>query len=140
MTIETKIWSGSPSQVVNIIPFILSVLFIWLIFPLFIILRKWLVTKTTTYELTNQRLTTRSGVFNKTVDELELYRIKDHRLDQPFFLRIFSLGNIILDTSDKTHPTVVISAISNVDKIRGDIRTFVEERRDNKRVREVDFE
>ncbi|PCJ47671.1 MAG: hypothetical protein COA74_11080 [Gammaproteobacteria bacterium] len=140
MTIETKIWSGSPSQVVNIIPFILSVLFIWLIFPLFIILWKWLVTKTTTYELTNQRLTTRSGVFNKTVDELELYRIKDHRLDQPFFLRIFSLGNIILDTSDKTHPTVVISAISNVDKIRGDIRTFVEERRDNKRVREVDFE
>ena len=77
---EETLWSGSPSQVVNLGTFILLGIFFWLVAPLFIILWRWLVTKNIKYELTNERIITRLGVFNKTVDDLELYRVKDIKI------------------------------------------------------------
>lgn len=140
MAEEKDVWFGTPSQIVNIWHFIFWGLFFWLVIPLFIILWKWLVVKNTKYELTTQRLRTRHGVLNKKTDELELYRVRDFKLDQPFFLRLFSLGNIVLQTSDKSHPFVTIKAIRNGEELREKIRTYVEECRVAKNVREVDFE
>ncbi|EDY85598.1 conserved hypothetical protein [gamma proteobacterium HTCC5015] len=137
---EETVWVGSPSQVINIPSFVIYGLFFWLILPLFLILWKWLVVKNTGYEITTQRLKTSYGVLNKKVDELELYRVKDSQLEQPFVLRLFSLSNIVLMTSDRSHPTVVIKAVPNGQDLREKIREYVEERRDSKRVREVDFE
>jgi uncharacterized membrane protein YdbT with pleckstrin-like domain len=139
-TTETTAWNGTPSQIINFWTFFFSGLFFWLVFPLFIMLWKWLVVKNIKYELTNERLRTRHGVLNKKTDELELYRVRDYKLEQPFFLRLFSLGNIVLLTSDKTHSVVTIQAIPGGEELREKIRTFVEECRVKKRVREVDFE
>lgn len=140
MSEEKDVWFGTPSQVVNLGSFVLWGLFFWLVFPLLIILWKWLVIRNTKYELTTQRLRMRHGVLNKKTDELELYRIRDYKLDQPFFLRMFSLSNIILETSDRSHPQVVLRAIKNGEELRESLRTFVEECRTRKRVREVDLE
>lgn len=140
MAEEAHVWSGTPSQVLNLPTFLLCGLFFWLVFPLFIMLWKWLVVKSTKYELTSQRLMTRYGVINKKMDELELYRVKDYKLDEPFFLRIFSLGNIFIEASDKSHSNLVIKAVPNVEELRNLIRTNVERRRDEKGVREVDIE
>jgi len=140
MSQEENVWSGTPSQVVNFGAFIIWGLLFFLVFPLFIILWKWLVIKNTKYEITTERLRTRHGVLSKKTDELELYRVKDYKMEQPFFLRMFSLGNIILETSDKSHPYVYIRAIPNPEELREKIRTCVEQRRDKKRVREVDFD
>jgi len=136
---EKDVWFGTPSQVVNLRSFIFWGLLFWLILPLLIILWKWLDIKNTKYELTTQRLLTRHGILNKKTDELELYRIKDYKLDQPFFLRMFSLCNIILVTSDRSHPQLVLKAISNGEEILDKLRTHVEECRAEKKVREVDF-
>jgi uncharacterized membrane protein YdbT with pleckstrin-like domain len=137
---ERSVWQGTPSQVVNLGSFILLGLFFWLVIPLFVILWKWLVVKNTKYELTTERLRLRYGVFNKKTDELELYRVRDYKLDQPFFLRIFSLSNIVLTTSDKTHPRVVLEAITDGEELREKLRKYVEVCRTRKGVREVDIE
>ena len=139
MSEEKEVWRGTPSQVVNLGIFIIMGLFFWLVIPLLVILWKWLVIKNTKYELTTERLRTRYGVLNKETDELELYRVRDYRLEQPFFLRIFSLGNLILDTSDKSHPQVVIRAIPNGEELREIFRTHVEANRTRKGVREIDM-
>jgi uncharacterized membrane protein YdbT with pleckstrin-like domain len=139
-TEERTVWLGTPSQVINLGSFILLGLFFWLVIPLFIILWKWLVVKNMKYELTTERLRMRHGVLNKKLDELELYRVRDYKLDQPFFLRLFSLGNIILQTSDRTHPTVVIQAIPDAENLREQLRTYVEACRTRKGVRELDVE
>lgn len=140
MSEEKDVWFGTPSQVLNLGTFIFMGLFFWLVFPLFIILWKWLVLKNTKYELTTERLRTRIGVFNKRTDELELYRIRDYKLEQPFFLRMFSLGNIILETSDRSHPQVTLKAISNSEEFREKLRAHVEACRMKKGVREVEFD
>ncbi|EKF76049.1 hypothetical protein A11A3_01105 [Alcanivorax hongdengensis A-11-3] len=137
---EKDIWFGTPSQVVNLGTFIIMGIFFWLIFPLFIILWRWAQIKNTKYELTTERLRTRHGVLNKKTDELELYRVRDYKMDQPFFLRLFSLGNIILETSDRSHPQIVLKAIPNTEQLRETIRKQVEACRTRKRVREIDVE
>ena len=140
MSDEKEVWLGNPSQIGKLGSFICLGLFFWLVFPLLIILWKWLAIKNTKYELTTQRIRTRAGVFSRKTDELELYRVRDYKLEQPFFLRIFSLGNIILETSDRSHPTMVLKAIPNSEMRREQLRNLVENCRTNKQVREVDFE
>ncbi|QDP02789.1 PH domain-containing protein [Thalassotalea sp. PS06] len=140
MADEKDVWRGTPSQVINMGSYILLGLFFWLVIPLFIMLWKWLQVKNMKYELTTQRLRTHHGVFNKEIDELELYRIRDYRLDQPFFLRMFSKSNIEMATSDRTHPKVTIRAVDNGEEIREMLRTYVEECRTRKGVREFDVD
>lgn len=140
MSDEKSVWNGTPSQVINLPVFILCGLFFWLVIPLFYASWKWLVVKFTQYELTSQRLKIRSGVINRKLDELELYRVRDYRLDQPLTLRVFSLGNIILQTSDKTTPVVTLRAIRDAEGVRESIRTHVEASRTAKHVREIDIE
>lgn len=140
MSDEKSVWNGTPSQVINIPAFALWGIFFWLVIPIFIILWRWLVVKNTKYELTTERLKIRHGVLNKKMDDLELYRVRDFKLERPFFLRLFSLGNIILQTSDKSHPVVILCAIQNGEQIREQIRNMVEACRVKKRVREVDYE
>lgn len=140
MSEEEHVWSGTPSQVINLGTFIVMGLLFWLIVPLFVMLWKWLVVKNIKYELTTERLRLQYGVLNKVTDELELYRVRDYKLDQPLMLRLFSVGNIILETSDRSHPQVIIQAIPNGQDLRDLLRDHVEACRVKKRVREVDFE
>src|SRR5688572_23764345 len=115
---ESTVWQGTPSQVINLPQYLLwGLIFVVLVasgviilrstepaptagivalcviaaIPLVVIIWKWLVVATTQYELTTQRLRLRRGVFNKHPEELELYRVRDYKLEQPFFLRLFSL-------------------------------------------------
>ena len=140
MSEEEPILSTSPSQVINLPSFFLLGLIFFLIIPLFIILYKWLVIKNTKYELTTERIKTKSGILNKITNDLELYRIKDYTLEQPFLLRIFGLSNIKLKTSDKSDPLLSMIAIENGEDILEKIRFYTEEARKNKGVKEFDLQ
>jgi uncharacterized membrane protein YdbT with pleckstrin-like domain len=101
---------------------------------------QWLVVRNTIYELTTERLKLRRGVLNKHMDEVELYRVRDYQLEQPLFLRLFGLGNIALQTSDRSHPVLRLRAIRNGEQLYEQIRAAVEECRTRKGVRELDVE
>ena len=140
MAEEELVWSDSPSQVVNLPVFVVCTLFCWLVVPVFIALWKWLVVRNIRYELTSERLRLRDGVLNKKRDELELYRVRDYRLEQPFWLRIFSLGNIIVRTTDTMNSVVVLRAVRNSESVLELVRRYVEECRARKNVRALDVE
>jgi uncharacterized membrane protein YdbT with pleckstrin-like domain len=144
MATENHVWTGTSSQIENLGIFLLCGLLSLTLFLIpiaaAIALWKYLVVKNQIYELSSQRLKMHSGVLNKKTDELELYRVKDTKFDQPFFLRLFSLANIHLVTTDGTTPLVIIKAIPDAQALREQIRTLVEERRDQKRVRVAEIE
>jgi uncharacterized membrane protein YdbT with pleckstrin-like domain len=140
MAQEEVVWTASPSQVLNFPVYVVCGLLFWLVIPVFIAVWKWLVLRNTRYELTTERLRIRQGVLNKELDELELYRVRDYRLEQPFWLRLFSLGNITLRSSDTSHPVVVLRAIRNGESVREQIRTHVEDCRVKKRVLPLDVD
>jgi len=133
---EETIWSGTPSQVLNLGTFILmGLLAIPLLgLPLLVILWQWLVIKNTRYELTTERLITRISVLSRKTDELELYRVKDYAMEQPLFLRMFGLANIVLDTADRSHPRIVLRAVPDGERLRNQIRNQVEQCRSRKKI------
>jgi uncharacterized membrane protein YdbT with pleckstrin-like domain len=153
---ETDLWTGHSSQWIHFWFYFFCVLLaigclvaaaftaglaaIGLVVPLVMWIARWWVTKTTLYELTSQRLRKSSGIFNRVVDELELFRVKDYSMEQPFFLRMLGLGNLRMVTSDATTPIVAIKAIPNVQDVREKLRNAVQAERDRKRVRQFDVD
>ncbi len=153
---ETSLWKGHTSQWVHFwyyffclllagaaiggTPFTAGMSAIGLLLPFVMWLVRWWITKCTSYELTTQRLKIASGILNRKLDELELFRVKDYAMDQPLFLRMVGLGNLTLVTSDASTPTVAIRAIANVEDVREKLRTAVQSERDRKRVREMDVD
>ncbi len=158
--VETSLWKGHTSQWVHFWYYFFCVIvagavgfaatvtapvtaglsFLGLLLPLLMWVIRWWITKCTSYELTSQRLKIASGILNRKLDELELFRVKDYAMDQPFFLRLVGLGNLTLITSDATSPQVAIRAIPNVEEVREKLRTAVQNERDRKRVREMDLD
>lgn len=111
-----------------------------LVVPLFVLLRAFLVTRTTRYELTTQRILSSTGVFSRRTDNLELYRVDDLNVIQPFFLRLAGLANLVVVTSDKTTPTLTLAGLRDANALRDTMRKHVEECRDRKRTRVVDMD
>jgi uncharacterized membrane protein YdbT with pleckstrin-like domain len=139
MTEET-IWRGTASQLKNLGCFILCVLFCWLLVPIFIGLRRYLETRNQVYELTNERLKTTQGIFSKVTESLELYRVKDIEVMQPFIYRIVGLENIKVNTSDLSSPVILIDGIAQEVGLPDKLRNQVEIIRRLKKVRELDIE
>lgn len=142
MSEEQNIWEGSPSHWTK---FKIYILWVILLLPTFgvsllFILWTFLKIKTTKISITSQRIIQEEGILSKITNELELYRVKDIRLDQPFFLRLVGLSNIVLITSDRTNKYVLIDGVKDGKTLREQIRTFVDKRRDEKGVVERDFE
>lgn len=139
MTEET-IWRGASSQKKNIGLFILCGLFCWLIVPIFIALTRYLQTKNHIFELTNERLKTTEGVFSKVTETLELYRVKDIEVLQPFIYRMLGLETIQINTSDLSSPVLLLEAIPKTVGLADKLRNQVEIIRAQKNVRELDIE
>jgi uncharacterized membrane protein YdbT with pleckstrin-like domain len=152
---EDILWKGSPSQVLNLGKFLVGLLLIagigvggtffppaWaaIVLPLAWMIWEFLKVRCRVYELTTERLRLYSGVFNQTIDEVELYRVKDTTMERPFWFRMFGLSSLYLETSDRSHPKVELEAVSDAVNLRETLRKQVEYWRDRKRVREVDFE
>lgn len=153
---ETEIWRGHTSQWVHAwyylfclilaaatiigIPFTNGFSAIGLVVPLVMWVVRWWLTRSTMYELTTQRLRIHSGVLNRRLEEIELYRVKDYVMDQPLFLRMFGRGNLTVVSSDASTRQIVLRAIPNVAGVREQLRSAVQAERDRKRVREIDID
>ena len=136
---ERTIWDGSPSQWLNVGPFIACALLFWLVLPVFWALWRYLQVRCTKYRLSTQRLSVRTGVLNVRAVDVEHYRIKDHSLDQPLLLRLVGLGNIDIVTSDPTCQYITLRAIASPDEVREHLRKSVEHVRVIKGVREIEL-
>ena len=135
MTLDEKqLYIGRPSQILNIISFII---WSWTLFvPIIIYLR----TRFTVYELTDQRIKLKTGILNQEIEECELYRVRDYKIVKPFFQRIFGLGKIELVTSDRSNSSINLNGIKNPENLYDLIRDNVEKIRRKTGTREIDVE
>lgn len=98
----------------------------------------WLQTYFHRYTVTTERFSEGVGVFSRNTEELELYRVKDITMQEPFSLRMFGLCDIVLSTSDRTSPIVIIHGVRDGRNLLNVIRKYVEIMRARKGVREID--
>ena len=128
------LWRGRPSPLIHLGLYLSCILLLPLPFALW----KYLTTWTTSYQLTADRLICQQGIFYRTQDEVELYRIKDYTVTAPLLHRWLGLANLVLITSDRTHPELVLKGIPDAFQVKELIRAQVEQLRTQKGVREID--
>jgi uncharacterized membrane protein YdbT with pleckstrin-like domain len=105
-----------------------------------IILIQWIRFLDVTYELTEDRLILRKGIFVKSIDEIELYRVKDVRMDFTLINQWAGIGTIGIDSSDETtrEGALVMPYIERAAERREEMRRLVDAARQKRRVRELD--
>lgn len=94
-----------------------------------------------TYQITAERLIIRTGIIFKAVDEIELYRIKNVRLDFTLLNQWAGIGTLSISSSDETTSKgdLVIREVANAQGRREHLRRLVDTARQKRGVREVDM-
>lgn len=155
-TEETLLWKGSPSQWTNFGTYVFCLLIaavivaaaflttagplvlVALVAPLGFLLARWLATGSIVYEVTTERVRVITGIFSRRTSELELYRVRDYTVVEPFWQRLIGRGNLILESADRSTPLLVLHAVPRVGALKDQIRTHTERLRQLRGVR--DFE
>jgi membrane protein YdbS with pleckstrin-like domain len=131
---NSLLWEDRPSQLTNLPVFIL---WSWtIIVPLI----QYLKTRFTIYQLFPQTIVLKTGILSQSIDNIELYRVRDYSIEKPFLLRFFGLGNIVLITTDKSMGNFMLHAIKEPENVYNQIRNLVESSRKRTGTREVDFQ
>ena len=103
---------------------------------------RWLKNRSASYEITDQRLIIRRGILFKTIDEIELYRIKDVRLGYSLLNQMTDIGTITRTSSDRTTAggEFILRDIPMARDRREGLRKLVDRARQRRGVREMDID
>ena len=155
---EIPVWKGSPSQWTNFGAYILCAilaagviaayflttigprLLLGLVVPVLWALGRWIATRCQVYDITSQRVKVTTGLFSRRTEELELYRVRDYSLVEPFWLRLVGRGNIVLVSADRTTPAVVLHAVPRAAALKDEIRAHTERMRQLRGVRDLEID
>ena len=154
---ESPIWTGSPSQWLNAGWFITCLIGGGVLFtiaalvgqpliaagaliPVIAAIVQYLKVRSTRIDVTTERITTTVGIFSRRKWDMELYRVKDTMLHEPFLLRLVRRANIQIISSDRSSPSITLPALPDAEWLRQQIRSNVERLRLKRGVREMDMD
>ena len=89
----------------------------------------------TRYALSKDRLFLSEGFLNIKDDEILLYRVRDIDTNRSLWQRLFGVGTVLVMSSDKSMPTLVLKNIKNPVAVKEMIHEQVEEMKIQRRVR-----
>ena len=89
----------------------------------------------TRYALSKDRLFVSVGFLNIKDDEILLYRVRDIDTSRSLWQRLFGVGTVVVMSSDKSMPTLVLKNIKDPVTIKELIHEQVEEMKIRRRVR-----
>jgi len=136
---DNLVMTKSPSQWTNLGWFIFgAIFFTWYIPPILAII-KYLEVSYWRYEFNERTMIERKGLFSVTRTEVSYYRIKSILIEEPAWMRIFGLSNVLIHTSDEFNHTITLYAVPNGVDLRNRIRGVVEYWRKEQGVKEFDL-
>lgn len=77
----------------------------------------------------------KAGFLSTSIEEVNLYRVYDIKINQSFGQKIFKVGTITLFSNDVTSPLTEIVNVKNPYKVRNMLAEYIEEAREAKGVR-----
>jgi hypothetical protein len=112
---ERTLWEGQPHGVLNPIE-----------------------SRAVRYELTTERLRVIRGILSRSVDEIELTRVRDVMVEQSLTQRALGIGNVRLVTTDATSAELLLHDVEDPEQIKELVRQAVREQRHRLRVRQLE--
>jgi hypothetical protein len=98
----------------------------------------WLARLGRRYRVTTERIETMEGIVTRTSRFIDLYRVEDFELVEPWFLRMRGAGSLVVRSMDKDEPIAELEAIPDVRGVYEKIRELTRDDRYRKGVRVVD--
>lgn len=95
----------SPSSIQAIV---ITVFLVMIYLPL--IIRGWRLW-CITYEVRSRSILSRSGIFNRLHEQVEMADVRDIAVSKPIYLRIFKYGNLVVYTADRSNSLVHMKGI-----------------------------
>lgn len=98
---------------------------------------QFIAVRVTEYEITPDQIRINTGVFNRDIDHIELYRVFDYKTRKPFLMRLFGLENIRIYSGDRTMPVLLIPGVRQKANLVAIIRQRVEYQKQIKHIYEI---
>ena len=126
---------GGERSLAALVPWIVAL--VWVV-ALGAALATYLRSRAVRYVLTAERLRVTTGLLSTTTHELELRRVRDTVVVEPFLLRLVGLGHVTLITADASTPEVTLRAVPGPQPLQSTIRSLVQGAYRAGGVREID--
>ena len=127
--LETSLFTGRPAVIYSAWQWIVVVLTLglgWIYYRL--------VSLSTSYEITSQRVRIERGLLSKTKDSLELFRIDHFDLHKPLGMRLVGHCLLHLRSSDASFATVILYGIADLERLADSLRECSLRERTRRRV------
>ncbi|MFO0569705.1 MAG: PH domain-containing protein [Polyangiaceae bacterium] len=132
---EDVLFEGGPALVPGIGSLLLCILTLGLALPVL-----WFRRNGKRYKITTQRLVVEVGLFSKTMEQIDLYRITDYVVERPFGQRMLGTGNLVLEAIDSTTPMLRLDGLkTDVVALYEKLRIATEAAKQRRGVRVVDY-
>ena len=95
----------------------------------------WLASLSTRFEITTQRVRIERGLFSRSRQDTELYRIDDIVLEEPFGMRLLGHSILFLRSTDRSTPDVKLYGIPGLAAIGDTLRECSLRERERRGVR-----
>ena len=124
--VEREIFSGRPAVVYSVWQLLLVIVTLgiaWIVM--------WFKRAGVNYRLTSQRIQVERGIFSKTKQTTELFRIDDFVISRPFSMRIMGYGYLVIKSSDRSIPDLTLYGVKEIETIYEQLRkaSFAERER-----------
>lgn len=112
---EVVLWEGKPSGIMDKAKTAMNV-------------------NSVTYTVTNQRITMIKGLLSTQVEEIELYKVKDQKIEQSLIEKATNVGNIVIYSVDQSTPVIKIEHVENPMQVKDIIRKAVLDAKSSKNI------
>lgn len=131
---EELLFEGHPALLKSVVPLLVTILTLGLG-----LLYYWIESRSTRYRITSQRVVVESGLLNKRLDQIDLYRIHDYIVERPLGQRLLGTGNLVLATQDRSTPALKLAGLStDVVQLYERLRKATEQEKRRRGVRVLD--
>lgn len=89
----------------------------------------------TKYSLSKDRIFVKTGLFTSKYEEVVLYRVRDLSLSRSLWQKLFGVGSVTIQSSDKSMPTLVLKNIKKSFEVKELLHASIEEMKKERRMR-----
>ena len=89
------------------------------------------------WSITNDKICRKHGVLTRETDYIELYRVVDYRETQSFLQRLFRIKTVVIISTDKSDPNMLIKGVPAKADLVEYTRKLVEQNKKQNHVYEI---
>jgi uncharacterized membrane protein YdbT with pleckstrin-like domain len=94
----------------------------------------WVGAQALRIRISNERITVKRGLFSRTTDTVELYRVTDMQVREPFLERMVGCGRLAITSSDRGQSVMELEGLRSVEALADAMRKAVEHQKVQKRI------